>query len=147
MKKLLLATLLATCFLTQTIISTSWAGDNGDGTITINSLVWLKDAGCLGPATWDMSQNTVASLSSGQCGLNDKSTPGQWRLPTIAELQTAYTYKSSFTSVRSVPYWSSSTLPNAPQRAQVLNMSYGSPINADKGRLLYILPVRANNAR
>jgi len=147
MKKLLRILLLATCLCIPTIISSAWADD--DGTITINGLVWLKDAGCLGSATWDGSQIAVASLASGQCGLTDKSTAGQWRLPTAPELYAIYLHRSSFSSVnRSVPYWSSTTpLANSQNRAYILYMANRTQTTADKSKSFYILPVRVNHGR
>jgi len=144
MKKLLCILLLATCLCTPTIMSSAWAGD--DGTITINGLVWLKDAGCLGPATWDGAQNVVASLASGQCGLSDKSTAGQWRLPTAPELWHIYMYRSSFSGIKTVPYWSSTTpLANSQNRAYILYMANRTQTTADKSKSFYILPVRVNH--
>lgn len=61
--------------------------DCGNGTVTdtVTGLIWLKDAGCLGSATWAAANESAAQLANGQCGLTDKSVPGDWRLPTIEE--------------------------------------------------------------
>ena len=63
--------------------------DNIDGTVTdtTTGLVWLKDADCFGFVEHQPAMDQVAALSNGQCGLDDGSTAGQWRLPTKAELQ------------------------------------------------------------
>ena len=61
--------------------------DNGDGTLhdTVSGLTWLKRADCIA-STWGGALSAVNSLASGQCGLTDGSTAGQWRLPNRNEL-------------------------------------------------------------
>jgi hypothetical protein len=61
--------------------------DSGNGTLfdTVTGLTWLKMANCI-QGNWDNALGTIASLASGQCGLSDGSTPGQWRLPNRAEM-------------------------------------------------------------
>jgi hypothetical protein len=63
--------------------------DCGNGTVTdtVTGLVWLRDSSCLGVADWASSATRAARLSTGVCGLTDGSSPGQWRLPTLAEWQ------------------------------------------------------------
>ena len=62
--------------------------DNNNGTLTdtMTGLVWLKKADCL-QGTWSDALTSVASLASGQCGLTDNSTAGQWRMPNRNELE------------------------------------------------------------
>lgn len=63
--------------------------DNLDGTVTDNltGLIWLEDASCSGVAqAWDEAAEVLATLADGQCGLPDGSSPGDWRLPNILEL-------------------------------------------------------------
>ena len=68
--------------------------DNSNGTITDNltDLIWLRNANCLGsldvaaPFTWLEAMETANNLQSGQCGLEDGSVLGDWRLPNIREL-------------------------------------------------------------
>lgn len=68
----------------------------GNGTITDNrtGLVWLRDADCLGTEDWLSAMAFAAGLSdlpgtsmaaSDDCGLSDGSSPGDWRLPSLAE--------------------------------------------------------------
>jgi hypothetical protein len=52
-------------------------------------LIWLKNALCFGPKTWDDATSDAAGLENGECGLSDGSSPGAWRLPTITELCSA----------------------------------------------------------
>ncbi len=54
-------------------------------TDTDSGLLWLQDADCFQQLTWADAMLTVAGLSDGQCGLTDGSSPGEWRLPSIAE--------------------------------------------------------------
>ncbi len=56
--------------------------DRGDGTLadTETGLVWLKRADCIAQP-WSGALATVNALASGQCGLTDGSTAGQWRMP------------------------------------------------------------------
>jgi hypothetical protein len=61
--------------------------DAGNGTLvdTVTGLTWLKMANCI-HSTWDNTLGTIASLASGQCGLSDGSSPGQWRMPNRSEM-------------------------------------------------------------
>lgn len=61
--------------------------DNGDGTLadTVTGLTWLKKADCI-HQDWAGAVGAVNALASGQCGLSDGSTAGQWRVPNRTEL-------------------------------------------------------------
>jgi hypothetical protein len=61
--------------------------DNGDGTVadTVTGLTWLKQADCI-HQPWAGALATVNGLASGQCGLADGSTAGQWRMPNRSEM-------------------------------------------------------------
>lgn len=61
--------------------------DLGDGTVRDNTtgLIWLKEADCLGYASWEQALLIAAALGEGQCGLTDGTAAGDWRLPTIGE--------------------------------------------------------------
>lgn len=61
--------------------------DNGDGTLadTVTGLTWLKKADCINQ-TWSSALITINGLASGQCGLTDGSTAGQWRMPNRQEM-------------------------------------------------------------
>lgn len=96
--------------------------NNGNGTITDTrtGLIWLQNANCLGgtrthadATTW---ATTVLVGNGTMCGLNDGSTAGQWRLPTVTQLQDLIDYSRSgpalpsghpFTNVQSDWYWTS----------------------------------------
>jgi len=62
--------------------------DNGDGTVTdtVTGLIWLKQANCIN-ASWAGALTAIGQLASGQCGLSDGSTAGQWRMPNRREMQ------------------------------------------------------------
>lgn len=61
--------------------------DRGDGTLadTVTGLVWLKKADCINQS-WSNALATINGLASGQCGLTDGSTAGQWRMPNRSEM-------------------------------------------------------------
>jgi len=85
------------------VSTTTWAGG---GTVTLGSLVWLEDAGCMNGLSYSSVQSKVASLKVGQCGLNDGSKAGDWRLPSISELEGIDSYQSKFKNIGSDPYYS-----------------------------------------
>jgi len=75
---------------------------NGDGTVTDNltGLTWLRDANCNGDVLWAEALEWANRLSDGctdcggenrDCGLEDGSQAGEWRLPNIKELQSLVT--------------------------------------------------------
>lgn len=104
----------------RALISTDRFSDNRDGTVTdrVTGLVWLKNAGCFGPANWATALAEVNALASGACGLTDGSAAGQWRLPNINELESLVDASASnpalspghpFTNVSNAIYWSSTS--------------------------------------
>lgn len=91
---------------------------NGDGTVTdhVTGLIWLENADCLSPATWNKAVAEANHLTSGQCGLTDGSAAGAWRLPNLIELESlvdvsasnlALTLETYFSNVSSGTYWTS----------------------------------------
>lgn len=125
----------------------AWCGDNRNGTVTVNGLVWLKDAGCFGFMNWDSALSRPKSLAHGQCGLTDKSKAGDWRLPTIDELRAIYSAKSQFKNVQPHNYWSSNLYGYDAflriKTAWSVNMYDGySGGNSRVSNLNYVWPVR-----
>lgn len=140
MKRLILGILVCCSLLAAS--GAAWCGDNGNGTVTLGNLVVLKDAGCLERRPWKDAIIIVNYLSDRWCGLSDKSQAGDWRLPTIDELQIMYASQSQFKNVKPARYWSSSTYSNNLYFAWFVNMSNGSIENEGKGNHFYIWPVR-----
>jgi hypothetical protein len=117
--------------------------DNGDGSVTDNltGLIWLKNASCFAPAVWATALNDVNQLASGQCGLSDGSSAGQWRLPNLIELESvvdpsasdpALTADNPFANVAASIYWTSTSYFGGDEgtpNAWVIRMSDGSYIN------------------
>lgn len=134
--------------------------DNGDGTVTDNltSLVWTKDASCegeQGQKLWKSGSNYPAleycnTLEDGTCDLHDGSSTGDWRLPSVRELQslihygyngpavpdTAGTGKWSpddpFLNVKSSYYWSSTTYDAGAASAWNVYFHFGHVASAGK---------------
>jgi len=115
--------------------------DNDDGTITdhLTGLVWLKKADCLGALSWQDALKKCSTLASGMCGLTNGSRPGDWRMPSILELQSLlskahplislpdrvgtghWSEGDPFTSVR-LGYWSSTSYSPDPADVWLLDM-------------------------
>lgn len=163
--------------------------DCGNGTVTDNDtgLVWLKNANCIGEAgggtgdptpgrvDWSTAMEIVAGLSDlpgddpDDCGLEDGSSPGEWRLASQAEwlemvgeavalgCSPTLTNDSrtdcwdqncvdlgacSFTGVQWFFYWSSSSQASLPERAWTVTMDDDIPFNLLKTDSYYLWPVR-----
>lgn len=130
--------------------------DNGDGTVkdSLTGLIWLKDSGCLGKATWNDAILAANSLTSGKYGLSDNSRTGDWRLPNRNELRSlidygkygpALPFGNPFTNEHPFSYWSSSTPAYSSSLAWVVNMYYGYvDVNVKVDDYpSYVWPVRA----
>jgi hypothetical protein len=114
--------------------------DNGDGTVEdlLTGLMWLKDANCFGLRTWAEAIEDANSLESGDCGLADGSTAGDWRLPNINEIESLvnagaetpalWLNTQGFSDVQADYYWASTTHPNRADWAFIVYMD-----NADSG--------------
>jgi hypothetical protein len=127
---------------------------NGTVTDTLTGLIWLKNANCFSYQNYPLANQAAAALASGQCGLTDGSSAGDWRLPTKAEWQAtiaravalgctvpgsgdppALTNDAgtaclsagpmSFTGVQSDLYWTSSADEVDPAAAWSVELGYG----------------------
>jgi hypothetical protein len=134
----------------------AWTGvrftDNGDGTVTDNltALIWLKDANCLGYQIWANALANVSALADGQCGLEDGSSAGDWRLPNVNELHSLIDLTQSgpalpsghhFIVDQSNVYWSSTTYGSG-SNAWVVVLDDGNAANAPKSNTMDVWPVR-----
>ncbi len=155
--------------------------DNGDGTVTDlfghngrgKGLVWLKNAGWGGKKAWradgvvveeyaaplesyDTGHTRAGILSSTMSGkpgdLNDGSVVGDWRLPTIKELealthgtdQIRYGTPGLFSGIGPNGYWSSTTNSHIlPYLAKIVLMNVGTVEDRLKHELHYVWPVRS----
>ncbi|MFC1813354.1 DUF1566 domain-containing protein [Thermodesulfobacteriota bacterium] len=137
--------------------------DLGNGTVRDNNsgLIWLKDAEAFGQKNWADAKAAAATLNSGEQGLTDGSSEGDWRLPTKAEweafVDTSYTNPAlcnaagtakwaqgnAFIDVQSVYYWSSTEFDSG--NAWVVYMYDGNVDYNVKGYNYYVWPVRSDN--
>ncbi len=120
--------------------------DNNDGTVTdgLTGLVWMKNAGCFAASNWSVAQTYANQLASGQCGLTDGSTAGQWRMPNVNELESlvgisrskpALAAGNPFNNVAN-SYWSSTSCHaslGARAMVMVIRFTYGRWINGTAG--------------
>lgn len=146
--------------------------DNGicDGTEPCNGavldrltgLTWLQNAGCLPATGWQNALATANQLASGQCGLNDGSAPGDWRLPNMNELRSLLDFgcvnpalsdgtgtgcyatdtNPVFSNVRVGLYWSSSVYAYFPLLPRILYLKDGFTTSYGRRSPLLIWPVR-----
>jgi len=118
--------------------------DNNDGTVidTQNGLVWLKRSDCFGKVNFFNAQNKPYGLQSGMCGLSDKSSAGQWRLPNVVELGYLKNNTSKFDGTITDWYWSSTT-GNMPNSSKGIILTSGTTQDFGRDANLYVLPVRS----
>jgi hypothetical protein len=127
--------------------------DNGNGAVTDNltGLIWLKNANCFGARNWTQALSDANTLNSGECGLGDGSSEGDWRLPNVRELQSLIDYGRQtpalpsghpFTGVQSSLYWSSTTHATNTSYAWGVYMRCGHVHWDYKMRTRYVWPVR-----
>ncbi len=140
--------------------------DCGNGTVTdtMTGLIWLKQATCLSPMSWEDAKKAVAALKDGACMLTDGSSPGDWRLPTQTEWEATMKNAlalgctgptltndagnacitagpSSFTDVEADYYWSSTLVEGNPQ-ARFGDIDHGHLLSGNLINTLRVWPVR-----
>lgn len=127
--------------------------DNGNGSVTDNltGLIWLKNANCYGARNWTTALADANGLNTGECGLTDGSTAGQWRLPNVKELQSLIDYGTynpalpsghPFSGVQTSNYWSSATNADNTSYAWVVYLNSGYMYGGNKAGSYYVWPVR-----
>jgi hypothetical protein len=132
--------------------------DNLDGTVTDNltGLIWLKDANCFGYRTWNNALSDSNGLESGECGLTDGSSAGEWRLPQLKELMSVFdlgNYSPALPNVHpfiNVPsgssnFWSSTTDSSWDIRAHFVYLTTGGTGANSKTSLYIVWPVRGGH--
>ena len=131
--------------------------DNSNGTVTDNAtgLIWLKNANAFGTKNWIQALDACAALASGQTGLTDGSTAGQWRLPNHKELMSLVDFGRfnpalpaghPFSSVQSGSYWSSTSYAGVTGYAWFVSFGYGYVSIFNKTYTYYVWPVRGGPA-
>ncbi len=137
--------------------------DNADGTVTDckTGMIWMRNANCLS-GNWNNALAVCSALASGSCDLNDGSSAGDWRLPTIEELKTLpdRTYSiptlsnakgdgqwiegDAFTGVQSwTGYWSATTMASDANRAWGVWLLNGSVFWSIKSNAFNVWCVRS----
>ena len=171
-KRLSLCVVICVLLLSNMSCDVQRFKDNNDGTVTDKrtGLIWLKNANPCDLKNWADAESYCASLESGQAGLIDDSVAGQWRLPTIYELEQIGTNPPTtwdtgcnagnpcvpwttpdapFIDVQSDDfYWSSTSPPDFADYVRVLSMQYGSLATDSKTSFNsnhYVWPVRSGN--
>ena len=128
--------------------------DNGNGTVTDNltGLIWLKNADCFGQGRiWVDALSDSNGLNTGECGLTDGSSAGDWRLPNYKELFSLVGVASynpalpaghPFVNVQSYYYWSSTTYADYAGYAWGVGLYNGYVEGGDKADYNHVWPVR-----
>jgi hypothetical protein len=132
--------------------------DNGNGTVTDNltGLIWLKNANCFEwRLDWSGAVTASNDLADGDCGLSDTSSPGDWRLPNVLELQSLVHYAkwspslpsghSFIGDVAGCIYWTSTSYAPDPSHAWRMGMRYANWDTTQKGEGKCVWPVRGGN--
>jgi len=139
---------------------------NGTVTDNLTGLIWLQRANCnnttgtTGTASWENALAFCNTLNDGECGLNDGSEEGDWRLPNVMEILSLIDWRYSnpalsnadgtdkwssgnaFTDVQSDSYWSSMTRANATSTAWHVHLNFGYVACTDRNIPCYVWPVR-----
>jgi hypothetical protein len=150
--------------------------DRGDGTVKDNltGLVWLEDANCNGTRTWEQALSYANSLFDGSltsggvggdCGLEDGSIPGEWRLPTLAEFLSLGYLETENPAIPNTAgdgqwvnddpfldivlgnlsfYWTSTSTESSAGSAYVGFARSQNPVNVPKGDSYLVWPVRGD---
>jgi len=116
---------------------------HGNGTVTDNltGLIWMENANCFGTRLWANALSDCKELNDPECGLNDGSLAGDWRLPSMRELHSLidlayydpalsnaagtgkWTNGNPFSNVQLGLHWSSTTNVGNPSGAWVVYFS------------------------
>ena len=125
-------------------------GTTGVVTDTLTGLIWLEHANCFDQRTWEQALTDTNTLNSGECGLNDGSVEGDWRLPNVRELQSLIDYGQIGPALPdghpfTVPadgHWTSTARADSTSDAWALDLYAGNVVGNPKTRTYYVWPVR-----
>lgn len=136
-------------------------GTTGVVTDTLTGLVWLENANCAGgTVTWTVALSYSNALydgctdcfgTSGDCGLSDGSSAGDWRLPNVRELQSLIDYGEhfpslpdgySFTNVQLGGYWSGTAYAYLTDHAWLVYLNDGRVYRNNEMGTYSVWPVR-----
>jgi len=135
--------------------------DHGNGTVTdrLTGLIWLQEADCLATLMWAQALAAADALADDptstttDCGLSDGSQLGDWRVPTVKELQSLVDF-STFSPALPAGYpftyagnpfpiyWSSTSYEFNPGNAWVVDLVDGSTNDDVKDVAHRVWPVR-----
>ena len=139
--------------------------DLENGTIRDNEtgLIWLKNANCFRWKKWDKAMELASDLASGQCGLEDGSIAGDWRLPSVWEWEGLFVKKyrnpaisnsegsgkwkpgDPFDNVQNLYYWTSDYFADPTGRLEhsyCVYLYYGVVHTKERALGLFVWPVR-----
>ncbi|MBF0118366.1 MAG: DUF1566 domain-containing protein [Desulfobacterales bacterium] len=131
--------------------------DNGDGTVIdkLTGLMWLKNANCFGPQTWQDAFKKVEGLNMNPGDYSKSGYTGSyndWRIPDINELESlinaeqknvaAWLNTEGFTNVQDSYYWSSTTNANFTGNTWYVYMYSGYILFSGKSIKYNVWPVR-----
>ena len=139
--------------------------DNGDGTVTDNltGLIWLKNADRFGRKNWSEALSHCNDLADDEVNLADGSHAGDWRIPSLEELQSLihggfcdpavpntsgkgkWFEGDPFTNLKTY-YWSA-TGSEDNKRGWVVNMSIGSVPYGHEAYAYHVWPVRGSYSK
>jgi hypothetical protein len=145
---------------TGTMSGTRWC-DQGDGTVLdmTTGLVWLKKADWgaaryfwYNDQAYANASDIASTLHAGSTNafLTDGSVTGEWRLPTLLELQAIVTGTDPvsstnmrvFTGVQATAYWSSTIVEATPSNAYYVRLDTGQTLSNSKANPGRVWPVR-----
>ncbi|MEO5339819.1 MAG: DUF1566 domain-containing protein [Magnetococcus sp. MYC-9] len=121
--------------------------DQRNGTIADyeRGLVGLKNANCFGRLQWPDAHAAVQDLAEGRCQLSDGSRSGDWRLPTLVEMQILLDWQESglfVGAIQSGYYWSATQHDANPGHMWYLAPAKGMLYNGSPERRNFVWPVR-----